>query len=436
MAGPDVLISADSHVVPLPTFWRDYLPARFRDRAPVVEQTDAGEVSVFEGRRSPVMAINSIAGKSREGQGFAYRRFADQVAGGHDPAARLADQDRDGVVAEVLYGGGPLPTWDTELFVASHYAYNDWLADFCRYDARRLLGVAYIPFASPEIATAEIRRARTLGLRGTLIPATPPSGHWWDDEWAPVWRALVETGLPAGLHVGFGFARKHRFAGGPAFMTDVMMTKMEMAGPLADLVFGGVLQRHPELRVISVEAYIGWLPFVAEYVDHVYEVHRYWNDLGLAGAPSVYPGARSPRPSSTIRSGSASAMRSASTTTCGRATHPHGRARSPSRAHVERTFAGPRTRREIVYEPGVSSGSERAPPPDVERGGASASARVRRGDSRRVARAIEVGPPSRSTCRDAFAGAAHRALAVELRAFLRTSAGAVTLPCTRPVARS
>jgi hypothetical protein len=214
------LISADSHVVPLPSFWRDYLPAPMRDRAPVVESTDEGDFILFEDRRSPVMAINSIAGKARDGQGFAYRRLAEQVAGGHDPAARVADQDRDGVVAEVLYGGGPLQTADHELFVASHYAYNDWLADFCRHAPRRLLGVAYVPFASPEIAVAEIRRARRLGLKGTLIPASPPSGTWWDAEWAPVWNALVDEGLPAGLHVGFGFARKHRFAGGPAFLTD------------------------------------------------------------------------------------------------------------------------------------------------------------------------------------------------------------------------
>jgi predicted TIM-barrel fold metal-dependent hydrolase len=282
------LISADSHVVPLPTFWREYLPAALRDRAPVVESTDEGDFTVFEGRRSAVMAINSIAGKARDGQGFAYRRFAEQVAGGHDPAARVADQDRDGVVAEVLYGGGPLPTADHELFVASHYAYNEWLADFCRHAPERLLGVAYVPFASPEIAVAEIRRARRLGLRSTLIPASPPSGHWWDAEWTPVWDALVDEDLPAGLHVGFGFARKHRFDGGPAFLTDVMMTKMEMAGPIADLIFGGVLQRYPALRVISVEAYIGWLPFVAEYIDHAYRTHRYWNDLGLDELPSTY----------------------------------------------------------------------------------------------------------------------------------------------------
>jgi predicted TIM-barrel fold metal-dependent hydrolase len=68
--------------------------------------------------------------------------------------------------------------------------------------ADRLLGVAYIPFESAAVAAAEIRRSRRSGLRGALLPAAPPSGHWWDEAWSPVWEALVETGTPAGLHVG------------------------------------------------------------------------------------------------------------------------------------------------------------------------------------------------------------------------------------------
>src|SRR5262245_1146464 len=284
----DALISADSHVVPLPTFWRDYFPARWRDHAPRVESTYAAHVLVYEGRPTPVMSINSIAGKPREGQGLRYRRFAEQVPGGHDPRARLRDQDRDGIIAEVLYGGGPLATDDPELFAASHLAYNDWLADYCAVAPTRLLGVAYIPFASPERAVAAIRRAARKGLRGALLAARPPAGSWWDEAWDPVWRALVECGLPGGLHVGFGFARRHRFDGGPAFMTDIVMTKLEMAAPLADLVFGGVLARWPDLRIVSVEAYVGWLPFVADYMDHAQRVHAYWNDLGLAEPPSAY----------------------------------------------------------------------------------------------------------------------------------------------------
>jgi len=347
------LISADSHVVPLPSFWRTYLPASLRDRAPTVESTEEGDVVVFEGRRSPVMAINSIAGKSREGQGFAYRRLTDQVPGGHDPAARVVDQDRDGVEAEVLYGGGPLQTADPELFLASHYAYNDWLADFCRHAPRRLLGVAYVPCHSPAVAVAEIGRARRLRLRSTLLPAAPPFGHWWDAEWAPVWDALVDAGLPAGLHVGFGFARKHRFDGGPAFMTDVLMTKLEMAAPIADLIFGGVLARRPALRVISVEAYIGWLPFVAEYIDHAYRVHRYWNDLGLAELPSVYLRRQVYATFIDDPIGLRERHTFGVDNIMWSSDYPHGESTFPaSREHVARAFTGipPEETRKIVYE--------------------------------------------------------------------------------------
>src|SRR5262249_23761556 len=212
----DALISADSHVVPLPTFWRDYFPARWRDHAPRVESTDAGDVVVFEGRRTPVMAINSIAGKTREGQGLRYRRFSEQVPGGHDPHARLRDQDRDGIIAEVLYGGGPLATDDPELFAASHLAYNDWLADYCAVAPTRLLGVAYIPFVSPEGAVAEIRRAARKGLRGALLPARPPAGSWWDEAWDPVWRGPREIGGPPGGPVRLGFGRPRPLPRGPA----------------------------------------------------------------------------------------------------------------------------------------------------------------------------------------------------------------------------
>jgi len=349
----DRLISADSHVVPLPSFWREYLPAQLRDRAPRIESTDEGDFSVFEGRRAPVMAINSIAGKSRDGQGFSYRRFTEQLAGGHDPAARIADQERDGIAAEVLYGGGPLVTEDRELFLASHLAYNHWLADYCAHAPDRLLGVAYIPFESAAGAAAEIRRSRRSGLRGALLPAAPPFGHWWDEAWSPVWEALVETGTPAGLHVGFGFARRHRFADGPAFLTDVVMTKLEMAAPLADLIFGGVLARHPELRVISVEAYIGWLPFVAEYVDHAYRVHRYWNDVGLAEAPSFY--LRRQVYATFIEDPVGLRERHAFgvDNIMWSSDYPHGESTFPdSRGFVERAFAGvpPEETRKIVYE--------------------------------------------------------------------------------------
>ncbi len=150
------------------------------------------------------------------------------------------------------------------------------------------MGVAYIPFDSVESAVKEVRRAAARGLRSTLIQARAPQGSWNDPQWAPLWEALVGTGMPAGLHVGFSFGRKMRFQDPAGFMTDLVMTKMEMAEPIAELLFGGVLERYPDLKIISVEAYAGWLAFMAEYVDHAWETHQGWLDLPLKMKPSDY----------------------------------------------------------------------------------------------------------------------------------------------------
>ena len=84
------LISADSHVNPPPTMWREYLPAAFHERAPRLESTDEGDFEIFEGQRKPIMALNSLAGKKVEDYSLTVRRLTDTRAGGWDPASRLA----------------------------------------------------------------------------------------------------------------------------------------------------------------------------------------------------------------------------------------------------------------------------------------------------------------------------------------------------------
>src|SRR4029453_3554146 len=99
------LISADSHVNPPASMWAEYLPASFRDQAPRVESTDEGDFEVFEGRRTPLLGINSMAGRKPEQYSWNVRRLDEQRSGGFDPRARLEDMDTDHVRAEVLYGG-------------------------------------------------------------------------------------------------------------------------------------------------------------------------------------------------------------------------------------------------------------------------------------------------------------------------------------------
>ncbi len=283
------LISADSHVNPPPTMWAQYLPAEWRDRAPVVESTDERDFQVFEGRRTPILGISAMAGKKDEEISWNIRRLDDQRAGGFDPGARLKDMDLDHIQAEVLYGGGPLPSQDAELRLASYAAYNDWLADFCSAAPSRLLGMAYIPYETPEGAIAEVRRCAAKGLRGCVIPRFPAGGEWHDAEWDPFWRALLDVGWPGGIHVGgTGRERTGPSLDGVGFISDLLMSKFAMAEACARIVLSGLLEKYPDLRIVSVEGQLGWLPFAAYYLDHVWAKHRHWTGNDLPNSPSFY----------------------------------------------------------------------------------------------------------------------------------------------------
>jgi len=283
------LISADSHVNPPPGMWAEYLPAALRDQAPRVEKTDEGDFEVFEGRRKPVLGINAMAGKRPEEYSLTVRRLDDVRAGGYDPGARLEDMDADGIRAEVIYGGGPLPSQNDALRIASYAAYNDWLADFCAVDPKRLLGVAYLPCDHPELAVAEVKRSAGRRLRGCVISRFPEEGDWFDPQWDVLWQAILDVGWAAAIHVG----GKNRKAAMPrldatSFMSDLLMSKYAMSESVSRFVLSGLLARYPDLKIVSVEGQLGWIPFTRYYLDHIWEKHRHWTKSDLKEPPSTY----------------------------------------------------------------------------------------------------------------------------------------------------
>ena len=300
MARQYKLVSADGHVNPLPTFWKEYLPKRFQDSAPRLEQTGDGDFVVFEGKRTPFLIIGSLAGTDVKDYKVT-GTVKETRPGGWEPRERLKDLAIDDVDAEVLYGGGPLSTSDPEMHLASYRAYNTWLSDFCSQAPDQLLGMAYIPIGNVEKAIDELRFAAGRGLRGVVIPAYPPDEgateggaimpgdpnserSYGDPEFEPFWQAAVELNMPLNVHLGARRAdlRPHRFL--PA-MTG---SKLALGEVVAVFVFSGILQRHPGLKFVSVESGVGWFAFCAQYMDHVWDRHRYWTDSPLEERPSFY----------------------------------------------------------------------------------------------------------------------------------------------------
>lgn len=278
------LISADSHVNPPIDFWKEYLPAHLQDRAPRLEVTPDGDFIVFEGNRSPVNMLSSLAGKKKEH--FKLHGKVDETCpGGFDPSARLKDMAADGVDGEVLYGGGPLITQDPELALASYTAYNRWLADFCSAAPDHLFGQAYIPVQDVEQAIDEARRAVKQGLKGAVVPSIPPGPPYSDPSYEPLWSTLEDLGLMVHMHLG---TRRTRFDSAPNFLVDHVMSKLGMAEPIALFIYSGILQRHPRLKLVSVESGFGWAAFVIHYMDHSWGNHRYWTGSELKEPPSYY----------------------------------------------------------------------------------------------------------------------------------------------------
>ena len=302
------LFDADAHVNPPPTFWDGYLPAALVDRAPKIEEGGADEPHdwvVFEGKRSPLNILASVVSQGRKFRPTGRR--SDIQAGSWEPAARLTDMDKDGVGIAALFGGGPLGTRDNDLYLASFDAYNRWLADFCSHDPRRLVGVAYLPMQDVDQSVAMLKDAARRGLKGVNIPAFPQSGkgtngggfaaqvlaltgdpdgplQYDGPEFDPFWKACVDHDMAVTIHLGARIARP----GMNRFLPNLVMSKVCMAEPIAIMIFGGVFDRFPDLRFAAIESGVGWMAWMAEYMDGIYDNQRHWLQLELKHKPSHY----------------------------------------------------------------------------------------------------------------------------------------------------
>jgi predicted TIM-barrel fold metal-dependent hydrolase len=291
----DFLISADSHVAIPVDAWQEYLDPAFRDRAPRFEVSDEGIFRVFEGQRRAIGAAEML-GTNASVRPEDYGTPEDFLAAvraerspSSDPVRRIEDQDIDGVVAEILYHGGPLTdAKDDALRIHSYRAYNRWLADFCAASPDRLIGAAALPVESVDLAIEELQAALQMGFRTAYIPLFPDTGSYGEGDWDRLFAFAAESRTPLGMHIlGLRYVeRRYDHAG--IYLTQNMMARLLMAEALGELICSGVLARHPDLRLASVEAEIGWLPWVLDRLDHNWHRHRYWIHSELTEEPSHY----------------------------------------------------------------------------------------------------------------------------------------------------
>jgi predicted TIM-barrel fold metal-dependent hydrolase len=285
------LISADSHVVEPLGLWVERVDVPFRERAPhLVREVDGRPGAYMVCEDAPTVSLQAYfgAGLSADEIAAAFREETPGIRrGGFDPAARVADMAEDGVVAEVLYPSIAIQLFrlsDGDLQAACFRAYNDWLAEFCRAAPARFAGVALVSLADVVAGVRELERARRLGLRGAMVWCAPARGDTYAGEkYAAFWAAAAASDTPVSFHLG---TNPELAAPGESLAIAYMMLILPVQRALAQLILGGVLERHPELRLVSVENEIGWLPHFLARLDHGAEKFRGVAQLPLTLRPS------------------------------------------------------------------------------------------------------------------------------------------------------
>ncbi|HSD11076.1 MAG TPA: amidohydrolase family protein [Candidatus Binatia bacterium] len=277
-------IDADGHVAEPSVVWEKYTEPAFRDRVIQIRPNPGAPddlwidgVNLTSGTLN--VAATCIPGGLADAEISRRARWQDVPRAASDPRARLEVMDQEGIDVAVLY-----PTlWllygdihDPLVAAAACRAYDDWIADFCRTDPRRLFAVAPMPIQSVEEAVREMRRVvKDLGFKAVFVRPNPFNDRRLSDPaYDPFWREAQELGIPVAVHSSFGTRMPtlggDRYRKNPFFFHMVCHT-FELMAAAMDVVCGGVLAKFPRLRVGFLESGVGWLGYWLDRMDGHFE---------------------------------------------------------------------------------------------------------------------------------------------------------------------
>jgi predicted TIM-barrel fold metal-dependent hydrolase len=302
-----LIISSDGHAMAKMADYRPYLPAEYHE--------DFDEfLKVYRVHGSDLGAVDPKLMKTR----FDADVLEDwtktvvepgKLAGISDPVARLDIMGKEGVAAEVLFPDFGLPfelaprtmialgmTRSAEHTAVALPAHNRWLADFCATAPDRFAGMASVSFDDVDAAVREIHWAKEAGLRGVVLPAFHEEAPLYHERHDAIWATLAELEMPANTHVFtsptttralYLGAEPHIGAAYTMWQAEVFFVARRA---LSHFIWGGVLERHPSLKVVFTEQGSGWVPGALEGMDFKWE--RSFMHRGVRGVikhkPSEY----------------------------------------------------------------------------------------------------------------------------------------------------
>jgi len=275
------IISADNHVYEPADLWAGRVEPKFRDRAPhVIRLPDEGDWWFCDGHK----VVGAFAGAQTGTRFDAPEKLSrndlmEHVRpGGYLPEEHVKDMQADGVDAAVVYPTVGLLMYgvpDSELLTAVFRGYNDWLAEFCKPFPRRLKGIAMLNVDDPDAATKELERCVKMGLVGSFIPVAPrPDKPYSSPVYDHFWATAQDLNHPLLMHIATprNGVPANEFTMNVAEMTGAgrSTTDYWVRYSLSSMLFAGVFDRFPGLKIGSVEHEAAWIPHWLKQMDFTY----------------------------------------------------------------------------------------------------------------------------------------------------------------------
>jgi predicted TIM-barrel fold metal-dependent hydrolase len=288
------VLDSDMHILEPPDLWQRFIDSKFKDYAPrgttdhVRDLRMVGPDGEAWGRPAdpPPETIPPPGHIFHRNQ----KLFKPHMERGWSAQVQLEAMDEEGIDLAVLYPSRGLnalsiPDMEPELAAAIARAYNNWLYEFCQADTSKLKGAGMVSVFNIDDAISEAQRCvQQLGFRAVFLRANIVNGHnWHDPYYNPLWSALEELDVPLGFHesntsagrqvgdqFGYDFMLRHTFS-----------HPFEQMLAVGSFCGGGVLERHPKLRVAFLEGNCGWLPFLLWRLD------EHWEMFGDQWAPEL-----------------------------------------------------------------------------------------------------------------------------------------------------
>jgi predicted TIM-barrel fold metal-dependent hydrolase len=305
-----LVVDADSHWCEPADLFTRMAPASVRDRVPRVEVVDGETMWVFDGH--PVSRFTAGAVIGRDGRKEASDKalnhwpFEKVHEAGYDPARRLEVLDECGIDAQVIFpntiglGGQDLAKVEDEaLCLLVIEMYNDRQAEIQAESGNRLLGLPIMPSWDVARCVQQAERVAALGARGVNMTSDPQdlgAPDLANAAWDPFWETCAGLKLPVHFHIGASITAMTFFGKYP-WPSQALNTQLALGGTLlfvgnarvvCNVIVSGMFDRHPDLKMVSVESGCGWIPFILEALDYEMAENAPAEFAQLGRRPSEY----------------------------------------------------------------------------------------------------------------------------------------------------